>query len=115
MEVDEPCPRASPPADLYSDLRRFIEGAAGRDKTDPHELAHLALSLLKNLLAARDAVLEYFCSLFDAAVSHYVKQIEVFLLYFEIIEKPFVVKTLFKCKSNKSQRISAPRVKPFGV
>ncbi|XP_054269182.1 integrator complex subunit 5-like [Macrosteles quadrilineatus] len=68
--------KTAQPADLYSDFRKFIAGTSGHSEMDPSNLAHLALSLLKNLFAARDAVLEYFCSLFDAAVSHYVKQIQ---------------------------------------
>lgn len=86
MEIDGPSSSSAKsvqPADLYSDLRRFILGASGRADIDPPVLAHLALSLLKNLLASRDAVLEYFCSLFDAAVANYVKQFEVhvYVLY----------------------------------
>lgn len=65
------------PADLYNDLHKFIAGASGMIEIEPPVLAHLGLSVLKNLSASRDAVLEYFCTLFDASVAHYVKQIEV--------------------------------------
>ncbi|XP_069703249.1 integrator complex subunit 5 isoform X2 [Periplaneta americana] len=65
-----------PPQDLMSDLRTFVAGATRPVKTNPLELARTALSILKTLPAARDAVLEYFCTLFDSAVSKYVTQIE---------------------------------------
>ncbi|KDR16305.1 Integrator complex subunit 5, partial [Zootermopsis nevadensis] len=65
------------PQDLMSDLRTFVAGATRAVKTNPLELARTALSILKTLPAARDAVLEYFCTLFDSAVSKYVTQIEV--------------------------------------
>lgn len=69
--------KAVPPQDLMSDLRTFVAGATRPVKTNPLELARTALSVLKTLPAARDAVLEYFCTLFNSAVSKYVTQIEV--------------------------------------
>jgi len=65
------------PEDLMTELRTFVAGATRPVKTNPLELARTALSILKTLPAARDAVLEYFCTLFDSAVSKYVTQIEV--------------------------------------
>ncbi|XP_066991548.1 integrator complex subunit 5 isoform X2 [Anabrus simplex] len=65
-----------PTQDLLTELRTFLSGATRTVKINPLELARTALSLLKTLPAARDAVLEYFCSLFDDAVSKYVTQIE---------------------------------------
>ncbi|GFG34362.1 hypothetical protein Cfor_08970 [Coptotermes formosanus] len=65
-----------PPQDLMTELRTFVAGATRPVKTNPLELARTALSILKTLPAARDAVLEYFCTLFDSAVSKYVTQIE---------------------------------------
>ncbi|KAJ9588448.1 hypothetical protein L9F63_018181 [Diploptera punctata] len=62
--------------DLMSDLRAFVAGATRPVKSNPLELARTALSILKTLPAARDAVLEYFCTLFDSAVCKYVTQIE---------------------------------------
>ncbi|GLH07144.1 Uncharacterized protein GBIM_12672 [Gryllus bimaculatus] len=68
--------KSVPPQDLLTELRTFVAGATRAVKTNPLELARTALSLLKTLPAARDAVLEYFCTLFDSAVSKYVAQIE---------------------------------------
>lgn len=68
--------KAVPPQDLMNDLRTFVAGATRPVKTNPLELARTALSILKTLPAARDAVLEYFCTLFNSAVSKYVTQIE---------------------------------------
>ncbi|XP_075212361.1 integrator complex subunit 5 omd [Lycorma delicatula] len=62
--------------DLLAELRLFIAGATRSLKVHPLELARKALSLLKTLPAARDAVLEYFCTLFYSAVSNYVKQLK---------------------------------------
>ncbi|KAG8227424.1 hypothetical protein J437_LFUL000433 [Ladona fulva] len=65
-----------PPQDSLSELRIFVAGATRTVKTNPLELARTALSLLKTLPSTIDAVLEYFCALFDVAVGKYVSQIE---------------------------------------
>lgn len=63
--------------DLLMAIRTFISGATGSRKTNPLELTRIALDLLKRLPSARDAVLEYFCSVFDKSVSDYLAQTEV--------------------------------------
>lgn len=63
--------------DLLAELRLFIAGATRSLKIHPLELARKALSLLKTLPAARDAILEYFCTIFYNAVSSFVKQLKV--------------------------------------
>lgn len=62
--------------DILSELNSFITGAAQTFKSTPLDLSKNALFLLKNLPPARDAILEYFCNLFDIAVSNYIKRIE---------------------------------------
>ncbi|KAJ8870928.1 hypothetical protein PR048_027230 [Dryococelus australis] len=63
--------------DLLGELRTFVAGATRTVKTNPVEFARTALSLLKTLPAARDAVLEYFCSVFDIAVDKYITEVKV--------------------------------------
>lgn len=67
------------PQDILAEVRKFISGAVSRPShsANTQDVTRTALFLLKNVPAARDAVLEYFCSVFFAAVSKYVRQIEV--------------------------------------
>lgn len=66
------------PQDILADVRRFISGAARPShSTNTLELTRTGLSLLKNVPAARDAVLEYLCNVFSVAVNKHVRQIEV--------------------------------------
>lgn len=62
--------------DILSELNSFIIGVSQSSKSNPVNLSKNALFLLKNLPAARDAVLEYFCNVFDAAASNYIKRYE---------------------------------------
>ncbi|XP_024943698.1 integrator complex subunit 5 [Cephus cinctus] len=63
--------------DISVEVRTFIAGAARfNQSTNTIDLARTALSLLKNVPATREAVLEYFCSVFYAAVRKHVRQIE---------------------------------------
>ncbi|CAL1679213.1 unnamed protein product [Lasius platythorax] len=66
------------PQDILAEVRKFISGAVSRPShsANTQDVTRTALFLLKNVPAARDAVLEYFCSVFFAAVSKYVRQIE---------------------------------------
>lgn len=63
--------------DLMTELHIFIGGATKNNHVNPLDLAKTALNLIKNLPAARDAVLEYFCTVFDKAAMNYVVRIEV--------------------------------------
>lgn len=65
--------------DLMGELRAFINGATRSSRKGHLDigLARVALSLLKTLPASREAVLEYFCFLFDEVVRHYIENVEV--------------------------------------
>lgn len=66
------------PQDLLAEVRKFISGAVrSTHGSNTLELARTSLSLLQNLPAARDAVLEYFCTVFSVCVNKHVRQIEV--------------------------------------
>ncbi|XP_012270853.1 integrator complex subunit 5 [Orussus abietinus] len=68
---------APTPQDILVEVRKFISGAVrSNHNVNTLDLTRTALSLLQNLPAARDAVLEYFCSVFFVAVNKYVRQIE---------------------------------------
>lgn len=70
--------KSAPSQDLMSELRAFIAGSQrSAAKANHAELTRTALSLLKSLPAARDAVLEYFCTVMDMSVSRYMSQLEV--------------------------------------
>lgn len=72
--------------DILSELNIFILGATQTSKSNPLDLSKNALFLLKNLPAARDAILEYFCNLFDIAVSNYIKRIETEIATGEMLD-----------------------------
>ncbi|XP_076236302.1 integrator complex subunit 5 omd isoform X2 [Calliopsis andreniformis] len=63
--------------DILAEVRKFISGAVRpTHNTSTLDVTRTALSLLRNVPAARDAVLEYFCNVFFAAVTKYFRQIE---------------------------------------
>ncbi|XP_035740370.1 integrator complex subunit 5-like [Vespa mandarinia] len=65
------------PQDILAEVRKFISSAVRPShNTNTLDVTRTALFLLKNLPAARDAVLEYFCNVFCIAVTKYVRQIE---------------------------------------
>ena len=71
------------PQDILAEVRKFISGAARPShSTNTLELTRTGLSLLKNVPAARDAVLEYLCNVFSVAVNKHVRQIEVIFNHF---------------------------------
>ncbi len=63
--------------DILSELRTFIAGAARLTDINHISLVKTAVSLLKTLPAAREAVLEYFGSVFQNFVSRYLSLLEV--------------------------------------
>lgn len=72
-----------PPQDIMLEVRKFISGTARTSQSsNTLELTRTALGLLKNVPATREAVLEYFCSVFFAAVKKHVRQIEVSYFFF---------------------------------
>lgn len=64
-------------SNILNELNAFIAGTTRSSKFNELELTKTALNLLKTLPASRDAVLEFFCSVFDTAVKKYVACIEV--------------------------------------
>lgn len=68
------------PQDIMLEVRKFIYGTLKSPQTSSSsstlDLTRTALGLLKNVPATREAVLEYFCSVFYVAVTKYVRQIE---------------------------------------
>ncbi|KAF5276285.1 hypothetical protein FQA39_LY06634 [Lamprigera yunnana] len=62
--------------DVLVELKSFIGGATQTSKYNHFDLTKAALSLLKTLPAARDAVLEYFCTVFNTATQNYINRIE---------------------------------------
>ncbi|KAF5290000.1 hypothetical protein FQR65_LT11666 [Abscondita terminalis] len=63
-------------ADILFELKSFIGGATQTPKQNHFDLTKAALSLLKTLPAARDAVLEYFCTVFNTATQNFIVRIE---------------------------------------
>lgn len=63
--------------DVTEELRCFIAGNTRSTKSNPLELTKTAVSLLKTLPATRDAVFEYFCTVFDNATQNYITRLEV--------------------------------------
>lgn len=73
-------PGALSPQDILTEVRKFISGAVRpTHSTSTLDVTRTALSLLRSVPAARDAVLEYFCNVFFVAVTKHVRQIEVSL------------------------------------
>lgn len=62
--------------DILSELNTFLNGASQPVKSNSLDLSKIALNLLKTLPTSRDAILEYFCTVFDLAVSNYIVRIE---------------------------------------
>jgi len=78
------------PQDILTEVRKFISGAIRpAHNTNTQDVTRTALSLLKNVPAAREAVLEYFCNVFFVAVTKYVRQIEVCNRIVFLIYSPF--------------------------
>lgn len=76
--------------DILTEVRKFISGAIRPShNTNTQDVTRTALSLLKNVPAARDAVLEYFCNVFFVAVTKYVRQIEVYKCAVHLVHPPF--------------------------
>ena len=54
----------------------FLQGATCRRKVPLEALAQSALFLLQHVPAARHAVLEHFCYVFDDAAGTYISQVD---------------------------------------
>lgn len=76
------------PQDILVEVRKFISGAVRPShSTSTLDVTRTALTLLRNVPAARDAVLEYFCNVFFIAVTKYVRQLEVSLVIVQHLHK----------------------------
>lgn len=76
------------PQDILVEVRKFISGAVRpTHSTSTLDVTRTALTLLRNVPAARDAVLEYFCNVFFIAVTKYVRQLEVSLVIVQRLHK----------------------------
>lgn len=63
--------------DIMLEVKKFIVGTSRPSQTsNTLDLTQTALGLLKNVPATREAVLEYFCSVFYVAVTKDVRQLE---------------------------------------
>lgn len=70
--------RSASQQDITDELHSFIAGTTTRSiKSNPLDLTKTAVSLLKTLPATREAVFEYFCTVFDSATQNYITRIEV--------------------------------------
>lgn len=66
------------PEEILVEVRKFIpESVKKCQRTNTHEVTKGALTLLKNLPAAREAVLEYLRKVFFLAVNRQIRHIEV--------------------------------------
>ncbi|KAL5012685.1 hypothetical protein ScPMuIL_011236 [Solemya velum] len=65
------------PEEILSEVRCFLRATSCEGKLGNESLTHSALFLLKNLPAARQAVLEHLCNVFDEAVYNHILQLEV--------------------------------------
>lgn len=98
------------PQDIVAEVRKFISGAVGPShSTNMQDVTRAALFLLKNVPATKDAVLEYFCSVFFVAVTKYVRQIEVCVheqhfIYITFMARLYITILLGKAKHGNTRR-----------
>ncbi|KAK7480320.1 hypothetical protein BaRGS_00028488, partial [Batillaria attramentaria] len=64
------------PQDILHEVNVFLQGATCQRKVPVDHLAQSALFLLQKMPAARDAILEHFCNVFDDAAGVYIRQID---------------------------------------
>jgi len=65
--------------DMLKQVSRFVKAASTPNELNESgriELAHTAISLLQTLPAARDAVLEYLCTIYDQAVNQHINRLD---------------------------------------
>lgn len=87
--------------DSLSELRTFIAGASRVSDINQLNLVRTAISLLKTLPAANEAVLEYFCSVFHNYVARYLSLLEVVNVllpkkYYKLIKDVYLFIMLFR-------------------
>ncbi|XP_076454968.1 integrator complex subunit 5-like isoform X2 [Babylonia areolata] len=64
------------PQDIQQEVKVFLQGATCQRKVPVDSLAQSALFLLQRVPAARHAVLEHFCNVFDDAAGTYIRQLD---------------------------------------
>ncbi|KAK7095573.1 integrator complex subunit 5-like [Littorina saxatilis] len=69
-------PAPASPQDILQEVNLFLQGATCQRKVPVDSLAQSALFLLQRVPAARHAVLEHFCNVFDDAAGFYIRQID---------------------------------------
>ena len=62
--------------DILQELNLFLQGVTCKRKVPVDTLAQSALFLLQRVPAARHAVLEHFCYVFDEAAGTYIRQMD---------------------------------------
>lgn len=62
--------------DILQELNLFLQGVTCKRKVPVDTLAQSALFLLQRVPAARHAVLEHFCYVFDDAAGTYIRQMD---------------------------------------
>lgn len=90
--------RGASQQDITEELRCFIAGTTRSAKCNPLDLTKTAISLLKTLPATREAIFEYFCTVFDNTTQNYITRIEV---WFDWIHNRFIhakVRLFFRLK-----------------
>lgn len=63
--------------EILSELRTFISGTTRPTDTNHRNLVRTAVSLMKTLPAARDALLEYYGTVFHHYITKYLSLLEV--------------------------------------
>lgn len=63
--------------EILSELRTFISGTSRPTDTNHRSLVRTAVSLMKTLPAARDALLEYYGTVFHHYITKYLSLLEV--------------------------------------
>ncbi|XP_071802701.1 integrator complex subunit 5-like [Asterias amurensis] len=78
MKTEEMCALPASPEELLISIRSFVKGTHARSghKLSSEEHARCALHLLRTLPAARTAVLEHLCHVFDESVNSYLFELE---------------------------------------
>ncbi|KAL8589647.1 hypothetical protein ACOMHN_016031 [Nucella lapillus] len=74
-QISTPASSASP-QDIQQEVRAFLAGATCQRGVGGAGLAHSALFLLQRVPAARHAVLQHFCNVFDDAAATYITHLD---------------------------------------
>lgn len=69
--------RSTSQIDLMEEISSFIAGTTKHSRCNILDLNRTALCLLKSLPATREAIFEYFCTVFDNASQNYITRLEV--------------------------------------